>query len=228
MGHHPRWVVPPAPDALNPRAMSPFSQCSKLTSLTPDQKEQLASWLLDENVTYRQAAARVKEVFGFSVTPNTIMNFWHRECVPRKLLRSAEAAKSVQTLAATSQKMDWQDTNAQLLGQRVFETLAAPEVDMKVVVALGAVLEKIKTRTLHEKTLKARLATEKRREAQRERQLAFARERFEFDAADAALAHAPAIRTITADGALSSDEKREQVRRLLFPQAFASLPVAEI
>ena len=82
-------------------------------------------------------------------------------------------------------------------------------------------LEKIKTRTLHEKKLKGHLAAEKRREAQRERQIELARKKFEFDAADAALAHATALRTITDDGALSSDEKREQVRRLLFPQAFA-------
>ncbi len=199
--------------------MSPFSRRTKLVSLTPAQTDEVASWLLDEHLSYRQTAQRVKETFGFSVCYNTIMNFWHRECVPRKLLRSAEAAKSVQAVAI-SLKTDWQDANAQLLGQRVFETLASPEVDVKIVTALGAVLEKIKTRVTHEKTLKARLTADKRREAQRERQLAFARERFEFDAADAALTHAPAIRTITADGALSSDEKREQVRRLLFPQAF--------
>ena len=200
--------------------MSPFSRNTKLASLTPAQKDELASWLLDEGVSYRDAAARFPEAFGFPVCIGTIMNFWHKECVPRKLLRSAEVARSVQTVA-TSLKEDWQGANAQLLGQRIFETLAGPEVDLKMVSALGTVLEKVKTRALHEKALGARLAAEKRREAQRERQMAFAREKFEFDAADAALAHAPAIRTITADDQLSSDEKREQVRRLLFPQAFA-------
>ena len=156
----------------------------------------------------------------------TVSHFWYRECVPRKLLRSAEAAKSLQEMV-NPLKTDWQDANAQLLGQRVFETLSSPEVDVKVVTALGAVLEKIKTRAIHEKTLKARLAADKRREAQRERerQLALSREKFEYDAVEAALAQAPAIRTITADGALSSDEKREQVRRLLFPQAFADTAV---
>ena len=203
--------------------MSPFGRCTKLVSLTPAQKDQLASWLLDENLTYRQAAARVQEVFGFSITPNPIMHFWHQECVPRKLLRSAEAARSVQTMA-TSLKSDWQDANAQLLGQRVFETLSAPEVDLKVVSALGAVLEKIKTRTLHEKTLKARLATDKRRDAQRERQMAFAREKFEFDAVEAVLKQAEKVKTISTDRTLSSDEKREHLRRLLFPQAFEGSP----
>ena len=204
--------------------MKRFGPTCKLTSLSPAQKDQVASWLLDESLTLDQTAERVKEEFGFSVCRLTVSHFWYRECVPRKLLRSAEAAKSLQEMV-NPLKTDWQDANAQLLGQRVFETLSSPEVDVKVVTALGAVLEKIKTRAIHEKTLKARLAADKRREAQRERQLAFARERFEFDAADAALAHAPAIRTITADGALSSDEKREQVRRLLFPQAFADTAV---
>ena len=205
--------------------MKPFGPQTKLVSLTPAQKDEIASWLLDENLTLTRVAERVKEVFGFPVCTRTVSNFWHRECVPRKLLRSAEAAKSVQA-AADALKVDWQDANAQLLGQRVFETLAGPEVDIKIVTALGAVLEKIKTRALHEQTLGLRTAVEKRREAHRERQMAFAREKFEFDAADAALAHAPAIRTITADQALSADEKREQVRRLLFPQAFADAPSA--
>ena len=202
--------------------MKPFSSRNKLTSLSPAHKEELASWLLDENLLHREAAERVEKVFGFKVCTQTVDRFWHQECAPRKLLHAAEAARSVQA-AASSLKTDWQDANAQLLGQRVFETLASPEVDLKLVTSLGAVLEKIKTRSLHEKAFKARLAAEKRREGQRERQMAFAREKFEFDAADAALAHAPAIRTITADDKLSSDEKREQVRRLLFPQAFAEL-----
>ncbi len=203
--------------------MTPFSKTSKLISLTPAQKEQLVSWLLDDQLTQRAAAKRVKEVFGFEVSHSAVGVFWHRECAPRKLLRSAETAKSVQAVAA-SLKADWQGVNAQLLGQRIFETLAGPEVDLKVVTALGSVLEKVKTRALHEKALTARLAAEKRREAQKDRQMEFAREKFEFDAVDAALAHAPTIRTITADGKLSSDEKRERMRRLLFPQAFESVP----
>ena len=203
--------------------MSPFSRNTKLTSLSPAQKEELASWLLDENLSYRDTAGRVEKTFGFSVCIGTVMNFWHKECVPRKLLRSAEAAKSLQTVAA-SLKEDWQGVNAQLLGQRIFETLAGPEVDLKAVSALGAVLEKVKTRALHEKALAARLATDKRRDQQRERQMAFAREKFEFDAAEAVLREAAKIKTISADPALSSDEKREQLRRLLFPQAFETSP----
>ena len=199
--------------------MSPLGRSCKLVSLTPAQTDQVASWLLDENLTYRQTAERVKEVFGFSVCPVTVLRFWHRECVPRKLLRSAEVAKSVQTMAA-SLKADWQGANAQLLGQRIFETLASPAVDLKIVSALGAVLEKVKTRGLHEKALRAKVAGEKRRLEQGEKRMALAREKFEFDAAEAVLDEAAKIKAISADPKLSSDEKREQLRRLLFPQAF--------
>ena len=203
--------------------MSPFSRNTKLVSLSPAQKDELASWLLDENLSYRDAAERVGKSFGFSVCIGTIKNFWHKECVPRKLLRSAEAARSLQTVAA-SLKEDWQGVNAQLLGQRIFETLAGPEVDLKAVSALGAVLEKVKTRALHEKALNARLATDKRRDKQRERQMAFAREKFEFDAVEAVLEQAGKIKTVSTDRTLSSDEKRDQLRRLLFPQAFEAPP----
>ncbi len=203
--------------------MSPFSRNTKLASLSPAQKDELASWLLDENLSYRDTAERFGKTFGFPVCIGTIMNFWHKECVPRKLLRSAEVARSLQTVA-TSLQEDWQGVNAQLLGQRIFETLAGPEVDLKAVSALGTVLEKVKTRALHEKSLAARLAAEKRRDKQRERQLAFAREKFEFDAVAAVLKQSGRVKKISTDPALSSDEKREQLRRLLFPQTFEGPP----
>ena len=89
---------------------------------------------------------------------------------------------------------------------------------------LGTVLEKVKTRGLHEKALRAKLVGEKKRFEQKERQMALAREKFEFDAVEAVLKETARIKTISADPALSSDEKREQLRRLLFPQAFADPP----
>lgn len=196
-----------------------------LFDLPSEQRESLVMWMLDEGLSYRDAAVRMKEQFGVEVSFQKFARFWHEVCVPRKLQRSSAAATCVRTLA-DSLDVDWQGANAQLIGQKIFEMLASPETDVKTVCALGGVLEKVKTRALHEKSLKARLAAEKRRFKQRESQLALAREKFEFDAVDAALAHAPAIRTITADGKLSTDEKRERLRRLLFPQAFEMEEVA--
>ena len=191
-----------------------------LCELPPDQREALASWMLEEGLSYLNCCTRMSERFGVEVSHRQVSRFWHEVCVPRKLQLSSTAAANVQALAS-GLAVDWQQANAHLIGQKIFEMLASSETDVKTVCALGGVLEKVKTRALHEKTFKARLTAEKQRFKQRERQIAFARERFEFDAADAALAHAPAIRTITADDQLSADEKREQVRRLLFPQAFA-------
>ena len=202
----------------------PFGPFCKLISLQPEQIEQVASWLLDEKLTYRDTAARVQEVFGFKVSPTSVHKFWYRECVPRKLQRAAEAAKSAQAIAAAMKKTDWQQANAQLIGQKIFETLSDPEMDIKTVCALGGVLEKVKTRGLHEKALKAKLATDKRRFEQKERQMALDREKFEFNAVEAVLEQAGKVKTISADRTLSSDEKREQLRRLLFPQAFADPP----
>ena len=51
-------------------------------------------------------------------------------------------------------------------------------------------LEKVKTRGLHEKALKIKLATEKRRYEQKERQIALDREKFEFNAVEAVLKQA--------------------------------------
>ncbi len=194
-----------------------------LFDLPPAQREALAGWMLDEGLSYRDAAARLKEEFGVVVSFQKFARFWHEVCVPRKLQRSSAAATSVQTLA-DSLGVDWQQANAQLIGQKIFEMLANPDTDVKTVCALGGVLEKVKTRALHENALKARLAAEKRRSRQRESQLALAREKFEFDAVEAVLKQAGKVKTISADRTLSSDEKREQMRRLLFPQAFAEPP----
>ena len=203
--------------------MLPFHSRSKLASLTPSQKDQVASWMLDEGLSQCEAAKRVQEVFGFTVCHQTVSTFWRRECIPRKLLRSAETAKSVQALAVTL-KTDWQDANAQLIGQKIFDSLSNPDTDLKSVCMLGAVLEKVKTRGLHEKALRAKLVGEKKRFEQKERQMALAREKFEFDAVEEVLKQAEKIKTISTDRALSSDEKREQLRRLLFPQAFEGSP----
>ena len=203
--------------------MSPFSSHSKLSSLSETQKDQVAAWLLDENLSQQQTADRIKEAFGFQVNQSSVHRFWHRECVPRKLLRAAQTAQAVQ-FATRRVRADWQSANAQLLGQRIFEALADPNVNLKDVCALGAALEKTNVRGLHEKALKAKLTGEKRRFEQKERQIALDREKFEFSAVEAALKEAARIKAISADPALPSDEKREQLRRLLFPQAFADSP----
>ncbi len=203
--------------------MQPFSATSKLASLTPAQKDQVASWLLDDDLSLSEAVLKIEEVFGFKMTRAGISKFWHRECAPRKLLRSAETARSVESVARTV-KTDWQDTNAQLMGQKIFEALSDPMVDLKTVCQLGSMLERIKRRGLSEKTLRAKLTNEKHRFGQKERQMTLDREKFEFNAVEAVLKQAGKVKSISADRALSSDEKRDQLRRLLFPQAFEPSP----
>ena len=110
------------------------------------------------------------------------------------------------------------------MGQKIFEALSNPMVDLKTVCQLGGILERVKRRGLNEKAFRAKLTEEKRRFEQKERQMAFDREKFEFDAVEAVLKQAGKVKTISADPALSSDEKREQLRRLLFPQAFEASP----
>ena len=196
---------------------------SKLAGLPLRQIDTIAAWMLEEGLSYKDTIARLQEVMGIHVSRDTISNFWERECVPRKLQRSSLAASAVQEIAA-SLGVDWQQANSQLIGQRIFEMLASPETDVKSVAVLSSILERRRTGDLHGETLTAKVKSERSRLAQKDRQMAFERDKFEFDAVEAALAHAPTIRTITADGKLSAEEKREQLRRLLFPQAFEASP----
>ena len=53
---------------------------------------------------------------------------------------------------------------------------------------------------------------------QKERQIELEREKFETDAVEKAMQHVATIKQVSSDHSLSSDVKRAQLRRLLFPQ----------
>ncbi|HOQ47885.1 MAG TPA: hypothetical protein PK157_21430 [Bryobacteraceae bacterium] len=47
--------------------------------------EQIASWLIDERITYAQAITRIQERFGVKTSYGALCAFWQRVCEPRLL-----------------------------------------------------------------------------------------------------------------------------------------------
>jgi hypothetical protein len=46
--------------------------------LTDKQQAELYSWLADERITYRAAAARLQSQLGVTTTEKTLSDFWHK------------------------------------------------------------------------------------------------------------------------------------------------------
>ena len=67
---------------------------SKLDALTPDQREQLCSWLTVENLTYAKAQAQLKQRFGISTTRSALCSFFASVAAPWKYAQARGEADS--------------------------------------------------------------------------------------------------------------------------------------
>jgi transposase len=79
-----------------PRSQSPC----KLDALKPDQLAQLQRWLVDSNISYKEACDRLQDRFGLKVNLATIFYFWHRVCAPIIMQRQAQPATPATPAAA--------------------------------------------------------------------------------------------------------------------------------
>lgn len=56
----------------------------RLQSLPLDQREALIKWLVEENLAYDKARARLKTEFGVQTSKSALSNFWTQVCEPRR------------------------------------------------------------------------------------------------------------------------------------------------
>ena len=195
--------------------MKPRSD-AKLLNLPAHQQDQLAAWLLDENISYKKAVERVFKDFGVKCSTDGMSVFWREVCAPRKLRRSSSAASAVAEIAQ-SLDTDWDTANAQLLGQKVFDMMSDPGTDPEAVSFLAGTLEKYKSRLLKEKELNAKIAGSQVKFEQKEREIALAISRFKRDTCELFLKwqNDERAKAITSSGA-SNAEKIEQLGQAMF------------
>lgn len=100
--------------------------------------------------------------------------------------------------------------------QAKFEAEIAQRGDIKDHVALRRLRQIDRAQSIAERALKLRASQARRSSAHRKIQLKLACQKFEFDAAQAALDHLESLRAIAADRSLPSQEKLHAMRRRLF------------
>jgi hypothetical protein len=171
--------------------MSKMRADSTWNALTPEQRQTLESWLFEENVSYQEARERARKEWGVTCSVWSVSRYYQRRLNERVVEEMAEAEQVADEVNGT--KAEFKNLKAsalKLIGKRLLERAVAAG-DVKELAALGKLVSESEWREIQQ----ARLA--------------LARERFEFNAAEAALAQLPHVEEMTEE-----DLKRERARAL--------------
>ncbi|MDD5349494.1 MAG: hypothetical protein PHQ12_04710 [Chthoniobacteraceae bacterium] len=185
---------------------------SLYAQLTPEQRDLLFEWLLDEGLSYEAAALLCTEKFGLSPSHSALCGFLAQHGFAWRMDRAKQLADD----KATSLPKDFDSKKKAALAQREFEK-AFNDLSTQEVIALQRLdLDRQIARTQGEIELE-KLKIARIKLQQKEEDQALAREKFETDVAekllDAALRSA-AEKIATSD--LSNAEKIAAMRKAAF------------
>lgn len=106
-------------------------------ALTEAQKVEVARWLIDENVSYEEARARMADCFGvFVKSASTLSDFYHSFALPWKYSR----AKNFAAEFAQLQKGEFKPALLKRVEQLAFELSVNQTVDIKALKAFVKML----------------------------------------------------------------------------------------
>src|SRR6267154_975550 len=178
--------------------MSKLRADSTWNGLIPEQREKLDEWLFMEGLSYPLARERVQKELGIECSISGVGRYYRRAVETRAVEKLAEAQNAAAAVNRTGVKLkSLQSSALKMIGQRLLEK-AMTGGDIKELAALGKLL-----------------TDGERREIQRER-LALARERFEFNAAEAALAELPYVDQMTEEEVKAEDARLLAIKHRLF------------
>jgi hypothetical protein len=166
---------------------------SKLAALNPEQKALLRTWLIDENLSYRDAKARLHDDFNITTSEGALSQFYATECFA---LRSSEAKefaeRVVEELTESGEKFD--EATLALIKQKAFERAYAKNGNIDELATLAKILGD-----------SAKLKLKEKDQALAERRISILEKK-------AALADK--AKDITSNSELSDEEKAAQMRGL--------------
>jgi hypothetical protein len=175
---------------------------STLDNLPPNQRETLERWLFEENLGYEAAAKRLHADFNIKSSTTGVWGFYQRRAQARLLDRitrnKAKANAVVERF--TQEPADLYRGALNMISEIAFDKATKEELDVE---------------TIYNFT---KLLIAGRKEDVRAEALTLARDRFQFDAAKACLAHLPALRSIAQDNKLDQNAKLDAIRQKLFGQ----------
>jgi hypothetical protein len=149
---------------------------------------------------YHQARELCVKEFGVQVPLASFTPFWDEVCGPEILRRRKRISETAKACAEEARKdpTPMPEATIDLLQQAAFEQALRPGADPRTVKSLFSLVLKAKDQVL----AAAKVQLE--------------REKFEFDAAKAALAKLPELKSIQDDRGLDEDAKLLAVRERLF------------
>lgn len=112
---------------------------SVLDSLSPEVKAQLRAWLVDENLSYEAATARLRDDFNVKTSTGALSRFYATDCFA---LRSSEAKdfaeRAVEELSQGAEKYD--EATLLLVKQKAFERAYARNGNLDELQILAGIL----------------------------------------------------------------------------------------
>jgi hypothetical protein len=167
--------------------------------MTEEQQAQLAEWLLS-GVPYHSAKKMLADTFQVSTSFAALSDFYQSVCAAELIARRQRAVTTADEIADCANKMPgkFDAATIEALKQKAFELSINPGADPRDVKSLFMLVLKARDQELNE------------------RQLSLDREKFEFDAARAAMRKLPELRAIAQNKSLSDADKISQARMKLF------------
>jgi len=170
--------------------------------MTKAQRDQLESWIFDENISYRAASRRCFAEFKIKVAFKAVWVFYQQTAKRRALQSIIHTAQATNAVSKTFDKNPAKTYEAVLkvIGQIAFNaaTKSGEQVDVRTIRDLTALL--ISAR--HDEILSQRFALE--------------REKWEFDCVRTVQAHFKDLLEIDRDKSLDEDARLLAIQRRLF------------
>ncbi len=172
---------------------------STLLNLPPEQEADLVGWMLS-GLPYGKVLSLLVKTHKVKTSNSSLGRFYEKVCVPALLERRRSAAGRLNAIADEAKREPGHldegiiDSLKTLVGNLV----TSEDPSAKDVKDLFGLVLKANAQSLDKQ------------------QLALARNKFEFDAAKAALSHLAELREIQRDGKLDDDAKLLAVRKRLF------------
>jgi len=162
--------------------------------LTPEQRAKVDGWLFDEQLPYREVAARCQQEFGLPLTEDNMGSYCRQEQAGGRRRNGPDRGAPTQDggpgYIALLEAMN-------RAAQRAAQTIEIGD-DPRMVVEF------------------ARVLTAARQEANQSLRATTIREKFEFDAATACLVHQVKVQSIVNDEALDDTQRILKIREELF------------
>lgn len=175
---------------------------SIIDGLPQNQRDQVETWLFEENLSYKDASARMLADFNIRCAPSSLSEWYQRRAQQRMLDRIAASRDTANLVVKkfSENPADMYQVLLGMAGQIAFDKAFEEK-------------EGLDAETIFNFT---KLVMHGKKQAMEAEDLKLRRDKFQFDATKAALAQLPALRKIASDNSLNENDKLTQARQLLF------------